>query len=527
MSLPLPPHSDPSQERQTPQKPGGFKMRAMLLGTAAVLALGGAYAGHIELPRTSFTSPAQAEPVTPPPITVTPTAQTSPQAPSGFADIVDRVKGAVVSIKVKMTATAGPKDTDMPDVAPGSPLYRFFKRFGGQLPFEFREGHPHVELAQGSGFFISPDGYIVTNNHVVEHATDVKIVMEDGKILPAKVIGTDKKTDLALLKVKTGSNYPYVQFAPKTPRVGDWVLAVGNPFGLGGTVTAGIVSARGRDIGAGPYDDFLQIDAPVNRGNSGGPAFNMQGQVVGVNTAIYSPSGGSVGIGFAIPSDVVQNVVTALKDHGKVTRGWIGVEIQPVTPDIAESLGVKSTKGALVAEVQPNGPAKAAGIKPEDIIESVNGDKVSGPRELARKIAELGPKAKANLEVWRNGSDTTLTMTLGTLPHQQEAKAEIAADTGSGALSSYGLTLSPAEQVPGAGKKGVVVTAVDPDGSAAQKGLKVGDVIVEAGGKAVTSPGDISTVLSDAKKEGRKAILLRVKNGQETHFVALAVNPAT
>ena len=523
MSLPLPPHSDPAQNPRTPRQPGdGLKMRAMLLGTVAVLALGGAYAGHIELPRASFTSPAQAETAT-----VPPTAQTPLQAPSGFADIVDHVKGAVVSIKVKMTETSGPKDMDMPDVTPGSPLDRFFKRFGGQLPFEFREGHPHVTMAQGSGFFISPDGYIVTNDHVVENATEVHVVMEDGKVLPAKVVGTDKKTDLALLKVSTGSNYPYVQFAPKTPRVGDWVLAVGNPFGLGGTVTAGIVSARGRDIGAGPYDDFLQIDAPVNRGNSGGPAFNMQGQVVGVNTAIYSPSGGSVGIGFAIPSDVVENVVTALKEHGKVTRGWIGVEIQPVTQDIAESLGIKSTKGALVAEVQPNGPAKAAGIQPEDIIEAVNGAKIDGPRELARKIAALGPKAKADLLIWRNGSDKTLSMTLGTLPNQQQAKAEVKSSTESSALSTYGLTLSPANEVPGAGKKGVVVTAVDPDGSAAQKGLKVGDVILEAGGKTVASPADVTAVLNDAKKEGRKAVLLRVKNGEETHFVALAVGKAS
>ncbi len=522
MALSLPPHSELPQDNQEPRRPNGVKMRAMLLGTVAVLALGGAFVGQIELPHVSVTAPAQAETATTPPA-----AQTPMQAPSGFADIVDHVKGAVVSIKVKMTEAAGPKEMDMPNVTPGSPLDRFFKRFGGQLPFEFREGHPHVTRAQGSGFFISPDGYIVTNDHVVENATDVHIVMEDGKVLPAKVVGTDKKTDLALLKVSTGSNYPYVQFAPKTPRVGDWVLAVGNPFGLGGTVTAGIVSARGRDIGAGPYDDFLQIDAPVNRGNSGGPAFDMQGHVVGVNTAIFSPSGGSVGIGFAIPADVVQSVVTALKEHGKVTRGWIGVQIQPVTQDIAESLGLKSTKGALVAEVQANGPAKAAGIKPEDVIETVNGEKVDGPRELARKIAALGPKAKVDLQVWRNGSDKTLSMTLGTLPNQQEAKAEVASGAGNNALSSYGLTLSPASEVPGAGKQGVVVTAVDPDGSAAQKGLKVGDVILDAGGKTVGSPADLSAVLADAKKDGRKAILLRVKNGAETHFVALAVNPAS
>ena len=523
MALSFPPHSKPSQDNVAPRKGGGFKLRAALLGTAGVLALGGIYAGNIELPRASFTSPARAETAATP----APTAQAPLDAPRGFANIVDRVKSAVVSIKVKVTDTSGAKDMGMPDVTPGSPLYRFFKRFGGQLPFEFREGRPHVTLAQGSGFIISADGYIVTNNHVVEHATDVEVVTDNGKILPAKVVGTDKKTDLALLKLKTGSNYPYVQFAPKTPRVGDWVLAVGNPFGLGGTVTAGIVSARGRDIGAGPYDDFLQIDAPVNRGNSGGPTFNTEGMVVGVNTAIYSPSGGSVGIGFAIPADVVQPVITALKEHGKVTRGWIGVEIQPVTPDIADSIGFKSTKGAIVAEVQPDGPAKAAGLKSGDIIEAVNGDKIDGPRELARKIAALGPKAKADLLVWRNGSEKTMTMTLGTLPNQQQAKAETEQNATGNPLSSYGMTLAPADQVPGAGKQGVVVTELDPDGAAAQKGMRVGDVILEAGGKTVNTPSEISAVMNDAKKEGRKAVLLRIKNGEETHFVALAVKPAS
>ncbi len=231
------------------------------------------------------------------------------------------------------------------------------------------------------------------------------ITTSDGKTIPAKVIGTDPKTDLALLKVKEGSDYPYVSFAPKAPRVGDWVIAVGNPFGLGGTVTAGIVSARGRDIGAGPYDDFLQIDAPVNHGNSGGPTFNSEGQVVGVNTAIFSPSGGSVGIGFAIPSDVAKGVIQQLKDHGKVTRGWIGVQIQPVTQDIADSLGMKQDKGALVAKVEKDSPAAAAGVKDGDVITSVNGQPVSDSHDLARKIAELGPKADAQLGIFRNGSN--------------------------------------------------------------------------------------------------------------------------
>jgi len=512
----LSPHSDPTPDNQygnRPRKQGSFKVRMVLLGTVAAFALGGAYAGNFQWPQTSFTSPARAD-----------LAQL--QAPAGFADIVDRVKGAVVSIKVKMTDTSNDSDSDnLPDIPQDSPLYRFFKRFHQEIP---TEPHPHTTMAQGSGFFISSDGYIVTNDHVVDNATDVEITMDDGKVLPAKVVGTDKKTDLALLKVSTGSNYPYVSFSAKSPRVGDWVLAVGNPFGLGGTVTAGIVSARGRDIGSGPYDDFIQIDAPVNRGNSGGPTFNTLGEVVGVNTAIFSPSGGSVGIGFAIPADVVQNVISALKEHGKVTRGWIGVQIQPVTQDIADSMGLKSTKGALVAEVQPNGPGKAAGINSGDVILSVNGEEVEGPRELARKIAGLGPNVKVDLEIWRNGSEQSIKLSLGTLPNDQVAKADLNTQhEETNPLSGYGLSLAAASEVPGAGKQGVVVTELDPDGAAAQKGLKVGDIILEAGGKTVNQTSDISDVIQSAKKEGRKAVLLRVKSGDDTHYVALSVNPAT
>src|SRR5271165_2580807 len=279
-------------------------------------------------------------------------------------------------------------------------------------------------MAQGSGFFISADGYIVTNNHVVEHAKDVTVTTVDGKTIPARVVGTDPKTDLALLKVKEGGDYPFVTFASQTPRVGDWVVAVGNPFGLGGTVTAGIVSARGRDIGSGPYDDFLQIDAPVNHGNSGGPAFNAEGEVVGVNTAIFSPSGGSVGIGFAIASDVVKNVVQQLKESGSVTRGWIGVQIQSVTPDLADNLGLKNAAGALVAEAQKDSPAAAAGVKSGDVITAVDGEAVADPHDLARRIAALGPKKTATLAIIRNGSPTTVEVTLGSMPADKTASAD-------------------------------------------------------------------------------------------------------
>ena len=486
-------------------------VRTKLLGAAGALALSGALAGGLAA---SHSALAEA-----------PAAHVITVNPTSFADVVEHVRNAVVSVKVKMNETGDSEDggeqQQMPQFQPGDPLERFFKQFGqrGQAQHPTK---PHITQAQGSGFFITPDGYVVTNNHVVEHATEVTLVTDDGTTLPAKVIGTDKKTDLALLKVTKPGTYPTVAFAPTVPRVGDWVIAVGNPFGLGGTVTAGIVSARGRDIGAGPYDDFLQIDAPVNRGNSGGPTFNGAGQVVGVNTAIFSPSGGSVGIGFAIPSEVAQTVINDLKTKGTVARGWIGVQIQPVTDEIAESLGLKSTKGALVAEASPTGPASGAGIKSGDIILGVDGQKVDGPRELARKIASLGPDAKATLSYWHDGAEKTADVKLGTLPNNdQVAKAEVSGDEDKSTVAALGMQLAPAASIPGAGKDGVVVADVDQDGAAAQKGLKVGDVILEAGGQKVSKPSDITAVITGAKKDGRKAVLLRVKSDQGIRFVAL------
>jgi len=318
-----------------------------------------------------------------------------------------------------------------------------------------------------------------------------------------------------------------VEFAKAMPRVGDWVIAVGNPFGLGGTVTAGIVSARGRDIGAGPYDDFLQIDAPVNRGNSGGPSFNSQGQVVGVNTAIFSPSGGSVGIGFAIPADTAQSVITALKDKGVVARGWIGVQIQPVTAEIADSLGLKSNKGALVAEAQPDAPASAAGIKSGDVILGIDGERIDGPRDLAKRVAALGPGKKTDLIYWHDGSEKTTSVKLGSLPDDKEARANPGTHQDNNSFSGLGLTLAPAASVQGAGSHGVVVADLDPDGVAAQKGLQVGDIILEAGGHAVNQPADVKAALAEAKKENRKAVLLRIKGSEGTHFVAIAIDSAS
>jgi serine protease Do len=417
----------------------------------------------------------------------------------------------------------------MPHFPPGSPFDRFFKQFGlpddqdGEPPMHRHQRRP--SMAQGSGFFISADGYIVTNNHVVDHATEVEVTTSDGKTLDAKVIGTDPKTDLALLKVKGDGAFPFVGFASQAPRVGDWVIAVGNPFGLGGTVTAGIVSARGRDIGSGPYDDFLQIDAPVNHGNSGGPTFNTEGEVVGVNTAIFSPSGGSVGIGFAIASDVVKTVVEQLKDNGSVERGWLGVEIQPVTPDLAESLGVKADTGALVAKETANSPAATAGVKVGDVITSVNGAAVADPKELARRIAALGPKKVAELAISRNGAQQTIDVTLGAMPteKQQQASLETPSHPAEDSLAKLGMKLARAKE----GEEGVRVTDVDPDSAAAERGIQSGDVILDAGGQSVTRPEQIVEAFTTAKADGRKAVLLRVKTDQSVRFVALPTRAAS
>jgi serine protease Do len=450
-------------------------------------------------------------------------------APIGFADIVEKVKPAVISVRVKIDGGGQTTGTgDLENLPPG--LREFFRRFGGPGMPNGPQGMPrggghNMITGQGSGFFISEDGYAVTNNHVVEKAENVQVTTDDGKTHTAKVIGTDPRTDLALIKVD-GGPFPYVKLAEKTPRIGDWVLAVGNPFGLGGTVTAGIVSARGRDIGASAYDDFIQIDAPVNKGNSGGPSFDTEGNVIGVNTAIFSPSGGSVGIAFDIPSDTVKTVVAQLKDHGSVTRGWIGVQIQPVNKDIADSLGLPKAEGALVAEPQANGPAAKAGIEAGDVITAVDGKEVKDARDLAKRIGGLAPKTSVKLSVLHKGADKTVTLTLGELPKQQEAKnagsEEQQGESGTN-LAKLGLTLAPAARVAGAGSEGVVVTDVDSSGVAADHGFSTGDVILEVAGKSVSTPADIRKVMADARSGGKRTVLMRVKKGDSTRFVALPV----
>jgi serine protease Do len=450
-------------------------------------------------------------------------------APIGFADIVAKVKPAVMSVRVKVDG--GPQTTglgggDLNNVPPG--MREFFRRFGmpdgqGGMPQRTPRGRHNTITGQGSGFFISADGYAVTNNHVVDKAESVEVTTDDGKVHKAKVIGVDPRTDLALIKVE-GNSFPYVKLADQSPRIGDWVIAVGNPFGLGGTVTAGIVSARGRDIGASAYDDFIQIDAPVNKGNSGGPTFDTEGNVIGVNTAIYSPSGGSVGIAFAIPADTVKSVIAQLKDHGSVTRGWIGVQIQPVTQDIADSLGLKKAQGALVAQPQDGSPAKKAGIEAGDIIIAVNGKDVKDARDLAKKIGALAPKETVKLSVLHKGSEKTISLKLGEMPNTKQANASSDDNDGNGVdFGKLGLTLAPASRVAGAGSEGVVVTGVDSSGTAAEHGFATGDVILEVAGKSVSSPSDVRMAIASVKKDGKRTVLLRVKKGDNTRFVALPV----
>jgi serine protease Do len=494
-----------------------------LLASAAALGIGiGIGIGTADLYRgpTSLVGAAQAaQPAE--------AGEAMPQA-SGFADLVAKVKPAVISVRVQLQETAATdNDQHGGTIQPGSPFDRFFKQFGFQNMPNGTQQMPrrHSVQAEGSGFFISPDGYAVTNNHVVDHAKTVQITTDDGRTMPAKVVGTDPKTDLALVKVD-GSNFPYVKFADHNPRIGDWVVAVGNPFGLGGTVTAGVVSAQGRDIGEGPYDDFIQIDAPINKGNSGGPAFDVSGNVIGVNTAIFSPSGGSVGIGFDIPADTAKRVVEQLKEHGHVTRGWIGVQVQAVTPDIAQALGMKKARGALVDESQPDSPAAKAGIVAGDVITSVNGKDVKDSRELARQIAAEAPGTKVSVAVLHDGGEKTVSMTLGTLPNEQEAKAEAESPSNSANAPRLGLTLAPAAEVDGVGHQCVAVTAVDPDGPAAQHGIQSGDVILDVAGKAVSKPADVREQLSELRKAGKQAALMRMKSGQETKFVAVPLGKA-
>ena len=446
----------------------------------------------------------------------------------------------MVSINVKSDAKVAENDENrkrpdpgMPDLPKDNPLYDFFKQFRKNMPQQTQKAQP--TLAQGSGFFISPDGFVVTNNHVVEDAEDITVTLENGDKYPATLVGTDPRTDVALIKVKAdGKTFPFVEFETKDPRVGDWVLAVGNPFGLGGTVTAGIISAHNRDIGSGPYD-YLQIDAAVNRGNSGGPSFDLDGKVVGVNTAIFSPSGGNVGIAFAVPAALVQEVVTQLKATGTVDRGWLGVVIQNVSDDIADSIGMKEAKGAMITKVTEDGPAAKEDLKAGDVIVEVNGEKIEDLRDLARKVAELHPDTPVKLSIVRYGEKREVTMKLGTFPNGKKLASleDDKPDTSGQQMKDLGLSLAPAAKFPGAGDEGVAITEVDPSSDAADKGLKPGDVILQVAGVTVSDPADVAEGVKKAMANAKTAtekdtvkVLMQVKSGDQTRFVALSLKKA-
>jgi serine protease Do len=471
------------------------------------------------------------------------------RAPLSFADIVDKVKPAVVSVSVVNDGGAsklasneksekggkkGEKNFTLPDLPPDHPLHDFFKN----LPKEFgqQEEKPKIVQGQGSGFVITPDGYVVTNNHVIDGATKIQVSFDgDEAKYDAKLVGTDQRTDIALIKIESTKTFPTIKLSDKNPRVGDWALAVGNPFGLGGTVTAGIVSALARDIGSGPYD-YLQIDAAVNRGNSGGPTVNLDGDVIGVNTAIFSPSGGNVGIAFAVPAKTVKEVVQQLKAGGTVNRGWLGVKIQNVDEDTAASIGLSDAHGALVSEVTPNGPAAKSGLKTQDAIIQVNGDKIADSRDLARKIAELAPDTPVDVKVWRNNAEQTIKVKLGLFPKNAEQamngdnnddddngnKDDDNAKPSSVDLSQLGLTLMPARS--GKDAEGVVIAEVDPSSDAAEKGLKPGDVILEVSGQIVASPDDVLSGVKKAQDLKRTAVLLHIKSSDQKRFVAVQLS---
>ncbi|MEM6382486.1 MAG: trypsin-like peptidase domain-containing protein [Pseudomonadota bacterium] len=451
--------------------------------------------------------------------------------PPGFEDLVEAVMPAVVSVQVRTAAPVETSNRDIDRLPEGTPFDRFFRRFGPEAEEFFRRGPGNGDRrpnrprgGEGSGFFISEDGFLVTNNHVVDGADEVTVVMQDGTELEAQVLGTDSRTDLALLKVD-GADFTFVRLADAQPRIGERVIAIGNPFGLGGSVTSGIVSQQGRDIQPGPFDEFLQIDAAINRGNSGGPTFNMRGEVVGVNTAIFSPSGGNVGIAFAVPSTLVQDVIGDLIETGAVARGWLGVNIQAVTEQLAEGIGREGTEGAIIISAASGSPADMAGLQSGDTILQVDGQIVQGPTELARLISNFDPGEIVELLIWRDGEPETIPVELGLLPSERELASTFRAPeldrTQPGILDQLGVTIAPAEAV-GRDGNGLVVTEVEPGSVADDRDLREGDMIVEIAGQQVQSMAEVQRALRAAARDGQASALVRVEDANGTsRFVAL------
>ena len=457
-----------------------------------------------------------------------PSQATTP--PDSFADLAARVSPAVVNISsTHEVEQAGGQQ--MPFAFPeGSPFEDFFKPFQNQQPHQ--QQNPRKVTSLGSGFIIDASGYVVTNNHVIDAAKDIEVTLTDGTEYPAKLIGADPKTDLALLKVEAKTELPHVSFGDSDKmRIGDWVMAVGNPFGLGGTVTAGIVSARGRDIHEGPYDDFLQIDAAINQGNSGGPAFSVDGEVIGINTAIFSPSGGSVGIGFAIPSNLAKPIIAELKSQGRVDRGWLGVAIQGLTPDLSRGLGLDTTDGALVSSVQPDSPAAAAGFKAGDVVLDFAGRPIAAPKDLSRVVAETASGSTVPVKIWRDGAAQTVSVTIAPLTEDVASAAAPTGtgDVGHGAVAQLGATLAPIDERTRAqfdlpdDAAGVVIADLDPNGVLAQQGVRPGDVIERVNNRDVANADEVGRALDQARKDKRDVAVLLIARDGNDRFVAVQI----
>jgi serine protease Do len=498
-------------------KKSTFKSRLTLLA----LAVAGGFAFWQMAPTTS----AEANPAVDD-LVVAPT-----EVPASFADVIEAVKPSVVNISTSMTAgpmTGNGPPHQMP-FPPGSPFEDFFRRFFEQQSMRSGANRAPVVQGMGSGFIVDPEGFVVTNNHVIEGAEEITVTLNDGERHPAKLLGSDPKTDLALLKIETDEALPYARLGDSdATRVGDWVIAIGNPFGLGGTATTGIVSARGRDIQSGPFDDFLQIDAPINRGNSGGPLFDLTGRVIGINTAIFSPNGGNVGIGFAIPAKQAEPVLAELRSSGRVERGWLGVQIQAVNEDIAAGLGLDEEHGALVAEVVPDSPAERAGLRSGDVIVGIEGQEVESLKDLTRAVADVQPGEKAEIEVWRNGKRESLGVVIGESP-EQVATARSSNLEDSPAVGRLGLTLG--ELTPESRQRyrvdsdlqGALVTGVEPGSAAAQTGLRTGDVLVMVGQTPVSGPAEAVREIEEVISSERDRVVLQVARGEGRRFVVVPV----
>ncbi len=450
----------------------------------------------------------------------------SRSAPDSFADLVDRLSPAVVNISTTQKVKSGGRTVPLPRTSPGSPFEEFFKEFFEERQLE-RSPRRNV-TSLGSGFIIDSAGIIITNNHVIAEADEITVILSDDTELEAEIIGRDERTDLAVLKVDAERPLPSVRWGnSELARVGDWVLAIGNPFGLGGSVTAGIISARGRDINAGPYDDFIQTDAPINRGNSGGPLFGMDGYVIGVNSAIFSPSGGSIGIGFSIPSSLARPVVEQLRKYGRVRRGWLGVRIQTVTEEIAEGMGLDVARGALVASIINEDDPAHGRIEPGDIILSFDGVAISDVRSLSRTVADTPVGKTVKVEVWRRGSERTIYVTISelteskTLAAVQSSKPESAEILGMSLVTlTDGLRrkYSVSDQI-----DGIVVTSVDPNGRTAHKGIQEGDVITEVSQQSVRTPSEFIRKIEEVERAKRKSVVLTIIHRGELRFVAVRI----